>query len=214
VSDLLRHPRVVALDGQRFGMLLVLQYIGVRKESAFWKCACDCGQLTEVSSLNLRQGHTKSCGCLGRQGFESHGNLGRPPEYFVWLGMLSRCYCLGNGSFNDYGGRGIVVCESWRKSFPAFYRDMGQRPTPQHSIDRFPNVNGNYEPGNVRWALPSQQGRNKRSNHLIEFRGKSMCLIEWEEETGIPSHVIRKRLGRGWSISQALTQPRRSNGKR
>ena len=101
----------------------------------------------------------------------------KPPEYSVWVSMRSRCQT----SNPYYGGRGIVVCERWRNSFADFLADMGPRPSAAHSIDRYPNNDGNYEPGNCRWATKNQQARNTRRTKLITVGDKSMTLGEWRE---------------------------------
>jgi hypothetical protein len=118
--------------------------------------------------------------------------------------MLDRCRNLKNKRWNDYGGRGIRVHESWL-NFENFYRDMGARPNGS-SLDRYPNQNGNYEPGNCRWATRKQQQRNMRSNVVVEWNGIKATVIEWCERTGIPEKALRSRLRRGWSTERALTQ--------
>jgi hypothetical protein len=137
----------------------------------------------------------------------THGGR-RTPEYKVWAGMRARCYCETNPRYADYGGRGIRVCERWR-DFAAFLADMGPRPSPRHELDRFPDNNGNYRPGNCRWATATQNGRNKRNNRRIVFDGKCLCVTEWAEVTGLTTAAINQRLDDGWSIERTLTTPRR-----
>jgi len=123
--------------------------------------------------------------------------------------MLDRCYDEKNSAFHLYGGRGITVCSRWRKSFEAFQRDMGPRPSRRHSVDRI-NTDGNYEPGNCRWATPKEQARNMRSNRILTAFGKSLCVAAWAEETGIPVGVLRDRIGKlGWETERALSTPAR-----
>lgn len=163
-----------ALAGQRFGRLTVLQESEVRRHGyIFWRCLCDCGSGCLVASNKLRTGHTRSCGCLQREHARNrvailssrntrHGHcVGKPSRaYRAWGDMLSRCNDPNNRRYPDYGGRGICVCERWRK-FENFLADMGDPPLGQ-SLDRR-NNDGNYEPGNCRWATRSQQQRNKRA---------------------------------------------------
>lgn len=118
------------------------------------------------------------------------------PEKTIWRSMVSRCTNPSSKHFRHYGGRGIVVCQQWIDSCDAFIADVGRRPSPDHSIDRIDN-NGNYEPGNVRWATRSQQGRNKRNNVWVELDGEIMILPEAAERLGEPIKVAHSRLGHG-----------------
>ena len=137
---------------------------------------------------------------------EKHGMWGTP-EYRSWDAMLQRCYNHQHRSWANYGGRGITVCERWRNSFEAFYADMGNKPTLQHTIDRYPEKSGNYEPGNCRWATRKEQQRNTRTNHLLTFRGETLTMAEWAERLGFGDWIIESRLRRGWTIEKTLTLP-------
>lgn len=160
------------IAGQQYGMLKAIEVSGKTKRGdAKWLCRCNCGEYVEVVGYNLRNGHTRSCGCLRAEISEwvnvTHGQSstkdGRSPEYRTWTNMKSRCFNPRLKRYKDYGGRGITVCPEWADSFEQFYKDMGDRPSPRHSIDRI-DVNGNYEPDNCRWATLSQQNRNKRNS--------------------------------------------------
>lgn len=133
--------------------------------------------------------------------------LSYEPEYDIWCSMIARCTRQGTTGYEDYGGRGISVCKSWLDSFPRFYADMGPRPSAQHSIDRFPNNDGNYEPGNCRWATRKQQQRNRSDNRQVVVGDVAMTLAEWSEKTGIPSPTIRWRLNQGWRPIDAVSKP-------
>lgn len=137
-------------------------------------------------------------------------------EYLTWSRMKSRCYDPESQSFGNYGGRGIVVCSEWLHDFMAFYRYVGPRPGRGYSLDRYPNNDGNYEPGNVRWATAKQQLRNTRANTVITFRGKTQCLEAWAEELGMLSITLGARIGRyGMSMEDAASTPvRRRSRKR
>lgn len=128
------------------------------------------------------------------------------PEYTVWAGMVQRCEDVKCKSYPRYGGRGIKVCKQWRYSFVAFVRDVGPRPSPQHSLDRI-NNNGNYEPGNCRWATAQEQQRNSRWTRRLTFKGQTKCLVEWATVTGIEFRTLWKRLDLGWSVAKALSTP-------
>lgn len=119
--------------------------------------------------------------------------------------MKERCYVTTDKRYGDYGGRGIRVCERWLNSFEKFFADMGERPSQRHTIDR-KNNNGNYEPGNCRWATRAEQNRNQRRNVIVEHDGKRLCVAEWAELAGISADVLRNRLNRGWSIEEAMVK--------
>src|SRR6185369_8477317 len=129
---------------------------------------------------------------------------------------IDRCENPNNPSYKRYGARGISVCRAWRTSFLAFLADMGRKPSPRHSVER-DDGDGNYEPGNCRWATPKEQARNRRDNVVLAHKGRVACVGEWAEITGLPSHVIRNRLRDGWETTRILTTPkeaRRPRGRR
>lgn len=202
--------------GERFGRVVVVRELeSVKSPNGTVRrrveCRCDCGTIKVFGLPALRNGHTKSCGCLRvdarREGMRTHGGTGTP-EHKIWLGMKRRCKDLND---RNYGGRGIMVCERWEKSFEAFLADMGPRPSPEHSIDRYPDQNGNYEPGNCRWATRSQQARNMRVNVLIERNGETLCLAEWAERFGMSPSLLAGRLNSGWTFDEAIDVKLRQN---
>lgn len=126
-------------------------------------------------------------------------------EYRIWIAMKQRCYNKETADFKNYGGRGIVVCDRWLESVENFVADMGLVPSKLHTIDRV-DVDGNYEPKNCVWATRSEQNRNRRKNRIITFNGKTMCVVDWAKEIGVPVSTLTARLNKGgWTEEQALT---------
>lgn len=189
--------------GSLFGKLRVIRYCGVRKRHFVWLCRCKCGVVKEMLADNLVR--ASSCGCNRRESIKTHG-LRRAPEYMVWWAMLSRCYRKNTKGFDRYGGRGIRVCDRWRKSFSRFIEDMGRRPSPKHSIERIDD-NGNYEPGNCCWATRHQQNRNTRRNRMIVYKGTLLCASDWAARLGMKAGTLLQRLKSGWSIDRAFNCP-------
>lgn len=206
---------VLDLSGKNFGRLTVM----CRAESspngkARWVCKCECGTEKVIFSSALVGGITLSCGCLRNENSKrlaaslnrTHG-MSRTRIFHVWDSMLQRCGNPNHKSFPDYGGRGISVCERWKK-FENFFSDMGD-PGQGFSIDRIDH-NGNYEPGNVRWATSKTQGRNKRSNTFITVNGETQPLAYWCEKYSINKVTAMDRIKRGWSPELAFETPARS----
>lgn len=193
--------------------------IGPSDEPYSVLCRCQCGTERNIRYRHLYSGHTRSClPCSGpkialaktRHGFSKReGN--RTPTYRSWAMMMNRCRNNKLSSWENYGGRGITVCDRWF-DFANFLADMGERPSLKYSLDRFPDNNGNYEPGNCRWATDKEQAINKRSTRLIEFNGKTQSLSEWSAELGISTSLLSARLGRlGWTKEKAMTTPVKRN---
>ena len=200
------------LTGQKFGRLTVLTLCDVVHGKARWNCSCDCGGSTIAFGANLKRGNTLGCGCVRRErtgdANRRHGQT-KTPEHHVWQNMRQRCTNQRNKAYGYYGGRGISVCQRW-DSFENFIADMGPRPSSKHSIER-KDVNGNYEPGNCRWATAKEQMNNTRRNRLVEYQDRTQTLAQWCDELGLKSLRVMKRLDLGWSPEEAFTVEPYSN---
>jgi len=202
--------KCINLIGERFGRLVVQTSVGKNPNGRYlWLCLCDCGNFWTVLGHNLRTGHTQSCGCLNNElvlkRITTHGHRKHGLTTFVyrcWAHMMQRCYNPNNSQYNNYGGRGIKVCERWLHSFENFYEDMGNCPTGM-TLDRKDN-DGDYEPENCRWATWEEQENNRRNNHWVEYRGERKTIAQWERYLGVNKGTIRSRLHRGCSIERSL----------
>lgn len=154
--------RTVKLENSVIGRFNKIEYYGsdVKSKQAYYKCTCICGNIKTVAHGHLQTGHTKSCGCLNQENRTKH-NQSDSYLYDCWVSIKQRCLNPNNPSYKDYGARGITVSSEISNSFSEFLRIVGNRPTPEHSLDRI-DVNRGYEEGNLRWATNSQQSQNKR----------------------------------------------------
>lgn len=144
---------------------------------------------------------------------EARHRARRTPEYDAWRSMKQRCYYKNGRNYSRYGGRGITVCDQWRDSYETFLADVGRRPSPQHSLDRIDN-NGNYEPGNVRWATDEQQQQNTRRTRVLTIGGESRCIAEWSRISGTEEKTIAERIARGIAPEIAVFCPVRPRKQR
>lgn len=135
------------------------------------------------------------------------------PMYNVWKAMRRRCLDPKCRSYQWYGARGISVCEQWTE-FAGFLRDVPPRPSLEHTLDRYPNNDGNYEPGNVRWATRCEQARNRRTVKIVTVNGESHCVVQWAEKTGISVALITRRRMNGWAIEDAVSMPKKTKNPR
>jgi hypothetical protein len=193
---------IKSMVGERYSNLTVLEYSCIKNNNSHWICRCElCGNKTEVSRPNLRSGNTVDCGCLRSkkisESHKTHG-LSKSSTWKSWSRMHRRIK-LGERHSEIYGK--IKVCDEW-KSFECFLKDMGERPK-GHTIDRIDNTKGYYKE-NCRWATQTQQCRNKSNNVNITFEGKTMCIADWSDYTGLHRDTITRRLKRGLTTEEVL----------
>lgn len=194
------HKRAKNIGGDVFGRLVVICPVDRDRNGHIkWLCICEC--LTEgvVYGTHLLSGRTKSCGCLNTEAITKHGMYGTP-EYKAWDNINDRCNNQDNPIYKNYGGRGITVDYN---GFEDFYLDVGDRTTPQHSIDRIDNM-GSYTHGNCKWSTHIQQSQNRRDNITLTLNGETKCVAAWARISGLPAGTIYGRLKRGWRACDVL----------
>jgi len=191
------------LQGRRFGKLTVIEFDHSNKNGAYWKCQCDCGNQHVASAHGLKTGHISSCGCLAYTSFGySHERL-----YKIWKDMKYRCYSRTCKSFPNYGGRGIAVCSEWKSDYSNFRRwALSNGYERNLTIDRI-NANGNYEPGNCRWATYKEQENNTRKNRFIAYNGVTHTVAEWADILGLSYAAVRSRANHGWAMERIVNTP-------
>ena len=188
--------RIKDITGQRFGRLTAIRHAGFATDRAsLWECKCDCGNIKTVRRGNLLNGKTLSCGCLGKErrlSANTRHNMASSPIYFAWYTMKARCSNPGSNKYKMYGARGIKVCKEWEKDFMVFYSYVSKLPhfgEKGRTLDRIDD-NGNYEPGNVRWATAREQANNTRRNIFFEVDGEKYSVRSYSEKTGIPMQKV------------------------
>lgn len=204
------NPLFQDLTGQTFNRWIVLGYAGqTKRRRSLWCCYCECGQMKTVRGDFLKDGHTKSCGCLQRQHATTLGQNNKTHgkshtlEYKAFHEAKKRCENPNNKSYPDYGERGIAFRIT---SVQAMLEDIGLRPTPKHSLNRI-NNDGHYEVGNIEWATKKVQNRNTRRNHYVTVNEITHTIAEWAEITGLRPYTISVRLKRGACDYCAVTLP-------
>lgn len=194
----------INMIGKKFGKLTVIEEQEERnkRKEIIYKCECECGNIVYVRGISLRNGSTKSCGCLKG---EKHGKY-KHRLYSIWKNMKNRCYNEKYYQYKDWGGRGIVVCDEWKHSFEAFYNwAMNNSYRDDLSIDRIDN-DGNYKPSNCRWLTTKEQSYNRRSNVYLTYDGKTQTIMGWAKELNIKHITIyaRRLRHKDWTDEQCL----------
>jgi hypothetical protein len=223
---------IIDISGVRFGKLVAVSVErrsgGGTRKPPLWKLECDCGGVRFAEKGVLITGRIDCCsGCAKKRSARLHQQAGfgargvdcvnfkhggairgnHTKEYKTWESMIRRCEMPSQRHFDRYGGRGISVCERWRHDYKAFLADIGPAPSPSHTIERV-DFDGNYEPSNCRWATMAEQARNRSSNRMLTFNGRSLTMIEVAESCGVKYGTLWRRLKLGWPIEKA-TQPHR-----
>lgn len=195
-------PKVaIDLSGASFYHWKVLSYSHTIQKERYYHCQCICGNKKVVSIRSLKRGKSKSCCHFGAiNNRKTHGEANKSREYAIWRAMKYRCLIPTCKEYRYYGGRGILICDRWINSFENFLKDMGRRPTPNHSIDRYPDKNGNYEPSNCRWATSKEQANNTRRNVFLEYAGISMTIGNWTKLIGLSGDTLRNWFNKGKTL--------------
>lgn len=206
-------PKIMDLSiyiGMKYGQLTIKSIERVNSK-LYVSALCDCGNTGTYMLVKLKDGHTKSCGCLHKKIMSniltSHG-LYHTRIYKTWNGMIDRCRRKKNKSYKNYGGRGITVCKEWANDFMSFYNwAINNGYSEELTIERR-DVNGNYEPGNCRWITNAQQALNRRDNHFVTYNGVTKTIAEWAKDLNMNYNTLINRLNTyRWGIEKALTEP-------
>lgn len=202
--------KLLQLSGMKFGRLRCVKLDSIKKNKAHWFCICSCGNRVVVLGVHLKNGHTRSCGCLHKESIISrsfkhgHSRVGsKTKTYTTWLSMLDRCRNPKNSHFHNYGGRGIKVCERW-KSFKKFLEDMGEKPSNNFSLERI-NNDADYCPENCKWILLSDQAKNTSKNKKIIYKEILYpTIMELARKFNINHNLIYGYLRRGYTIEETM----------
>lgn len=220
--------KYIDITGQKFGKLTVIKRVENHittggQTKVMWLCRCDClGENSEITtnSQNLRNGRTKSCGCVSSRNTigersKTHGMAGTT-LYAAWEAIKQRCENPNSSSYHRYGAIGRKMYKEWYESYEAFYDYVSKLPNfgeKGYTLDRIDNTKG-YEPNNVRWADKITQSNNRRNNHYIEYNGKKQSLSQWAREYSMPFSTLSQRLNKyHWSFEKAITTPTRNYKK-
>lgn len=203
--------KIENLSGKKYGLLSVIERAANDAwANTQWLCKCECGKTTIVRADSLKNGKTKSCGCIlsktTKKRFTIHG-MYASRIYNCWKAMKHRCYLKSNAKYALYGARGIIVCEEWKNNFKAFYDwAITNGYSDNLTLDRI-DSNGNYEPSNCRWATSIEQNNNTKRNHFVTYNNQTRTIAEWARLLNMNYSTLMARLCKGWSIEKAITTP-------
>lgn len=196
------------LIGKRFHKLLVVEKANNQKHKTMWKCKCDCGSITLVTTSNLNANRVKSCGCLRIDQLIKRStthNQRHTSLYEVWKSIKQRCLNPQSKAYKNYGGRGICICDEWKNNFENFYKwSISNGYTKGLTIDRIDN-NSNYSPQNCRWVTRLQQANNKRNTIYLTINNKTDSLSNWLRVYNVNRSTYMTRIKYGKTPEQALT---------
>lgn len=194
-------------QGDKVGMCFFIREVDPLNGKRRAIFICKCGKEFESGIQSIRN-QNNSCGCVKKQSGVSkltkHG-LSGIAEHLIWSAAKSRCFNPKNKSYDNYGGRGIVMSKEWSDSFQKFYEDMGPRPSPELSLERNDN-DGPYSKENCKWGTKEEQDSNKRSSVKLTFNGEILTISQWAKRLGFNRNLIRDRINRGWSVEDSLTK--------
>lgn len=202
-----RIHRIENLTNRVFGKLTVVEYSHTNNSNkSYWKCNCDCGNEITVRSDCLKDGNTKSCGCLNNEPKFTTHNKSKTKLYHVWAGAKDRCNNKNSKSYKHYGGRGIKMCDSWQDNYEVFYKwSMENGYVEGLTLERI-NVNEGYNPHNCCWITQSEQCNNTRRSVKLEFNGEIHNINEWAKILGINKNTLWHRINNGWDLERAFTK--------
>lgn len=204
-----------SLVGKRLGRLTVLEALPARHrgDSSRLNCRCECGDIRIHSRSNLSKQAEPMCPNCRVNSRPAKGHSGKHPLFNIWKAMIQRCENPNHTWYARYGGRGIKICPRWRSDFEAFAADMGSRPSLAHTIDRI-DGDKDYEPGNVRWAIPTEQQRNRSDTLRLEWEGREISGTEAAQIAGIEVATFYHRLNAGWPMARIMSTPSRSSSNK
>lgn len=209
--------KFIDLTGQKFGRLTVVKRVENDKQGrAKWLCKCDCGNIQIIQASKLRNGHSKSCGCLRIDTLTANAakrhrhKLSNTKLYQVWANMKDRCLNPNCKNYKNYGGNGIKICAEWLISDNFLEWAIANGYKEGLTIDRIDNNKG-YSPDNCRWTTFAEQENNKSNNHFITYKDRKQTLQQWADELKISRNTLLARINRDWTIERALTEEVHSN---
>ena len=195
------------LTGQKFGMLTFIKEVGKQGTRITWLVQCECGTEKMTPTHLIKNGNTKSCGCLATKHSAS-----KTKEYGVWTSMKGRCLNPNDQAYSSYGGRGITICDRWLNDFQAFLDDMGPKPA-KFTVERIDN-DGPYSPENCTWASREDQASNRRNTRNLTAWGETKTISRWSRDPRckVSRSMLTARIDNGWNHEISIISPARPLG--